>query len=85
MSLEITLPESLREFVEAETSRGGYRTMAEYVQDLVLDAQKRAEQQRLEQMLLEGLASGPGREANADYWRDLEARLVARHQPTDLK
>lgn len=57
-SLHVTLPEKLRQFVELQTEKAGYSSMSDYVQQLIRQDMKRREQERLNNMLLEGLASG---------------------------
>ena len=57
-SLHVTLPEKLRRFVELQTEKAGYSSMSDYVQQLIRRDMKRREQEKLKNMLLEGLASG---------------------------
>jgi antitoxin ParD1/3/4 len=57
-SLNISLPESLKDFVETEVKKGGYSTPSEYVRSLLRDAQKRSADEHLEKLLLEGVRSG---------------------------
>jgi antitoxin ParD1/3/4 len=78
--LHISLPDELREFVDAQVSKGGYGTPDEYLTALVREARKNEEQEGLEALLLKGLDSGPGIEATPAYWREKEARLVAHQQ-----
>lgn len=40
-TMNISLPDTLKGFVEAEVSDGGYSTVSEYFRELVRDAQKR--------------------------------------------
>ena len=76
----ITLPESLEEFIEAQLADGGYATPGEYLCALVADAQQRqAKGMRLEQLLLDGLNSGPSFEVTADYWKAKQRRIEERH------
>ena len=56
-TMNISLPESLREYVESRVNEGGYSTASEYFRELVRSDQKREAQQRLEALLLEGLES----------------------------
>lgn len=58
-SLNISLPESMRQFVDDQVAVGGYSTASEYVRELIRAKQKERAQERLEQLLLEGLDSGP--------------------------
>ena len=74
-SLNISLPESMRLFIEDQTRRGGYGTASEYLRSLIRDAQKRQAEDRLESMLLQGLDSGKPIDVTPDYWRKKKARL----------
>lgn len=56
-TITISLPESLKEFVDSEVSTKGFGNVSEYFRGLLRDAQSKAEAARLEALLLEGLAS----------------------------
>jgi len=60
-TMNISLPDPLREFVEKCVSDGGYSTASEYFRELVRADQKRKAGERLEQLLLEGLNSSPAK------------------------
>jgi len=75
-SLNISLPESMRSFIEDQTRRGGYGTASEYLRTLIRDAQKRQAEDRLEGMLLEGMDSGKSIEITPDYWEGKKACLA---------
>lgn len=56
-SLNISLPEQLKSYVESQVEKGDYGTPSEYVRELIrCDKERRAE--RLEAALLEALHSG---------------------------
>jgi len=57
-SLNISMPDELRDFVERRTKETHHATPTEYIRSLVREDQKRAEQDKLEKLLLEGLDSG---------------------------
>jgi antitoxin ParD1/3/4 len=74
-SLNISLPESMRTFVDDQTKRGGYGTASEFLRTLIRDAQKRQAEDRLEAMLLEGLDSGKPIEVTPAYWQKKKDRI----------
>lgn len=78
-TMNISLPEALKSFVDEQIASGGYSTASEYVRGLIRDAQKQAAQERLEAALLEGLESGEPIPVTAEFWekrrRELEERL----------
>jgi antitoxin ParD1/3/4 len=79
-TVTISLPESLKAFIDEQLATKGYGNVSEYFRSLLRDAQKDEEDARLEALLLEGLARG-----GADipltpaFWKDLklEARAIA--------
>ncbi len=45
-SMNISLPEPLKLFVEEQVSRNGYSTASEYLRELIRERQRREEPQR---------------------------------------
>ncbi len=78
-TLNISLPRTQREFVEAEAARSGCTTTSEYVRRLIHEAQRRASQEDLERKLLQGLDSGAPIEISPKYWAKKRRELVKRH------
>ena len=78
-TLQITLPEPLREFLERQVAEGGYPTASDYVQSLLREVQKRKAKQQVEAMLLDGLKSGEPIEVTAAYWEEKQRQLDQRH------
>lgn len=66
-TMTISLPEAMREFVEAEVSSGSYGSASELFREMVRERQKARSQERLEQLLLEGLNSGERIEVTKEY------------------
>jgi len=79
-SLNISLPQSLKEYVEHQVSSGGYSTPSEYLRELLRQDQKQRAEQKLEALLLEGLNSGDPIEITPEYWERKRAQLVERHK-----
>ena len=74
-SMNISLPEPLKLFVEEQVSSGGYSTASEYLRELIREAQRRRDRQELESKLLAGLHS-PTSEMTADDWTALRERIL---------
>jgi antitoxin ParD1/3/4 len=74
-TMNISLPDTLRSFVEEQVQRRGYGTSSEYVRELIRKDQDR---QRLRDLLLQGAGSAPGPIADRAYLDGLRAR-VRRH------
>ena len=66
-SLNISLPSSLKEFVETQVQESGFSTPSEYIRNLVRDDQKRRAEEKLEALLLEGVNSGEPIEVTPEY------------------
>lgn len=56
-TLNISLPETMRQFVEKKIETEGYGTISEYVRELIR-ADQRAENTRFETLIAEAYASG---------------------------
>lgn len=78
-SVSISLPDSLRAFVERRAEEQGYLTVSDYFRDLVLKDQKRQGEAKLEELLLEGLNSGESIEVTPEYIGTKLQRLVEQH------
>ena len=75
-TLNISLPDSMRTFIDEQIARGGYSTASEYIRDLIRQAQKQAAQEKLDSMLIEGLASGESIEVTDEWWQEKQERLI---------
>jgi antitoxin ParD1/3/4 len=56
-TVTISLPDSLKAFVETQLANKGFGNVSEYFRSLLREAQAKEEQAHLEALLLEGLAS----------------------------
>jgi antitoxin ParD1/3/4 len=77
-TMNISLPESLKAFIESEVTTGGYSSASEFVRELVREAQKRKAREQLETLLLEGLNSGEPIEVTPKFWEEKIRQLQER-------
>jgi antitoxin ParD1/3/4 len=84
-TMNIALPDNLKEYILRQASDGGYSSASEYVRELIRSDQKRKAQERLESLLLEGLESGEAREFTAEDWAELKRRVWQRDRPEEKK
>jgi len=78
-TMNISLPEALRSFVDSQVSEGGYGSSSEYVTELLLNERDRV---LLRQKLLDGLASPLNPQPlDEEYFEDLRKRARAMHSP----
>lgn len=71
-TMNISLPDTLKSFVDEQVSQRGYGTSSEYVRELIRKDQDRLQ---LRGMLLAGAASAPAAAADASYFEGLRDRL----------
>ena len=78
-SVNISLPDNLRIFIERRAEEQGYETISDYFRDLILKDQQQQGEARLETLLLEGLNSGDPIEVTPEYIGAKLQRLVEQH------
>lgn len=54
-TMNISLPDPLKEFVDHQIAEGRYSSVSEYIRELIRDDEKRKVEDRLEALLIEGL------------------------------
>jgi len=67
-SLNISLPESMRDWVDDQVRHGGYGTVSEYFRYLIRDEQKRATREQIDAKLLAAIESGEPIQVTPEYW-----------------
>jgi antitoxin ParD1/3/4 len=77
-SLNISLSDELKKYVEAQIKGGAYGNVSEYFRSLIREHQKRAAQERLELLLLGGIESGGAGPMTRSDWDELRAAAVKR-------
>lgn len=78
-TMNISLPDTLKSFVDGQVAEQGYSTSSEYVRELF-----RADQDRrhLRGLLLQGAASAPGPVADPAYFDALRQRICKGTAPS---
>lgn len=71
-TMNISLPESLRTFVDEQVSARGFGTRSEYVGELI---RREMDRQHLRKLLLDGAASAPSAPADARYFKRLRHKV----------
>lgn len=77
-SMNISVPEPMREWVEAQIKRGRYGNASEYFRELIRRDQERIAQQRLELLLLEGIESGQSSPMTKKDWAEVRGEVAKR-------
>ncbi|NJK67932.1 MAG: type II toxin-antitoxin system ParD family antitoxin [Microcoleus sp. SU_5_3] len=76
ITLNISLPESMRDFISEQVAKGGYSTTSEYIRHLIRQELERVAKAQLETLLLEGLDSGESIEITDEWWEQKRTELV---------
>lgn len=71
-TMNISLPDALKSFVDEQVSQRGYGTSSEYVRELIRKDQDR---QQLRELLLAGAASAPAAAVDGAYFEGLRSRV----------
>jgi antitoxin ParD1/3/4 len=79
-TMNISLPDSLKEYVKERVEEERYSTLSDYVRSLIREDQKQRDEKKLEQMLLEGVRSGRGMEIGSKEWKKFWEEIHARIQ-----
>lgn len=75
--MNISLPDSLKSFVDEQVIQRGYGTSGEYVRELI---RKDADRQRLREALLAGAVSPPTTPVDPDYFAAMRKRVLQQAQ-----
>jgi antitoxin ParD1/3/4 len=75
-TMNISLPDQLKEFVDNQIGSGRYSSVSEYVRELIRMDEKRKAQETLEALLIEGIQSGEPTEMTRQDWDDIRREAV---------
>jgi antitoxin ParD1/3/4 len=72
-TLNISIPDSMREWIDAQVEAGGYANASDYIRDLVRHNQR--ERESIQLALIEGERSGVSERSVGDIARQAKRRL----------
>jgi antitoxin ParD1/3/4 len=72
-TLNISIPDSMREWIDAQVAAGGYANASDYIRDLVRHNQR--ERESIQLALIEGERSGVSARSVSDIARQARRRL----------
>lgn len=81
-TVTVSMPDSLKEFLDTEVNTKGYGNVSEYIRSLLREAQAKNSDARFEVLLLEGLAGSKDIPLTPAFWRELKsdaAQILAKH------
>ena len=73
-TMNVSLPETQKSFVDQQVSERGYASSSEYIRDLI---RREQDKQKLRELLLEGMNSPQAGVADAEYFNQLRERVRA--------
>ncbi len=79
-TMNISVPDEMKAFVEAQMTREGYASASEYLRALIREAQRRQAKRALEAKFQEAMESGPATPMTPDDWQQLERNVWERHR-----
>ena len=77
-TMNISLPDELKQFVDAQVAEHAYGSTSEYLRELI---RKQRDVEKLRQMLLDGANSGPAQLADAGFFAELRSIAEGRAEP----
>ncbi len=77
-TMNIALPEPLKDFVHERVTADGYSSASEYIRELIRGDQKQRAKSDLEAEILRGIASGEARPMTKRDWQRLHAGVKRR-------
>lgn len=85
-TMNISLPEPLKQFVDEQMAEGCYSSVSEYIRELIRADERRKAEDLFEAFLLEGMEGEPA-VVDEQYCKDVTERGIvryeARHKPAD--
>lgn len=73
-TMNISLPDSLKDFVQERAASADYSNPSDYIRALIREDKQRKAEEQLEKALLEGLSSGPSVAIDDAFWKRLNKR-----------
>ena len=74
-TMNVSLPDLMKDWVEAQTVQGQYSNASDYVRDLIRrDKVAHEKKEILIRALIEGEQSGTSKQTIDDIWKDVKAR-----------
>ena len=77
-TMNISLTDPLKQFVDEEVREGGFSSTSDYVRDLIRQRQRSKAEEFLRQLIAEGMASGPATPQEPDFFDNLRQRAHQR-------
>jgi antitoxin ParD1/3/4 len=83
VSVNVSLPDSLKELLEEKVATGGYVDFSQYFYHLICQDLAQTMPEDLEHLLLEGLTSGEPVDATDEWWEQKRTQLLEKHHHSE--
>ena len=70
-TMNVSLPDTMRDYIEQQVKTRGYGSVSEYIRDLIRQDQKRKAKEHLETLLLDGIDSGTATLMSDQDWTEI--------------
>jgi antitoxin ParD1/3/4 len=77
-TLKVSLPRTIKSFVDAEVADGKYSTPSAYICAVLREFQKKRAREKVDQLLQEGLDSGSATPMTKQDWEDIRRQGLER-------
>lgn len=77
-TMNIALPQAMKQFVQSQVERGGYSSVSEYIRDLIRTDQKEKAREALEAEILRGIDSGTSTPMTSEDWAEIRSEVANR-------
>ena len=74
-TMNISLTEPLKSFVDQQVREGGFSSTSDYVRELIRERQRRSAEDKLRSLIAEGLASGAAEAVTPAFFAAQRKRL----------
>lgn len=78
VTVNISLPEDMKAWVDVQVERAGYGTTSEYFRQLIREDQRRRKHDEIDEKLLAAFDNGDPIEITPEWWEARRARLAER-------
>ena len=75
-TMNVSLTEQLKGFVDDEVREGGFASTSDYVRELIRERQRRKSENALRALIAEGLGSGPAQPVDDDFFTRQRRRIA---------
>lgn len=84
-TMNVSLPEDLKRWVDEQVESGGYGTASEYLRDMLRRARERQLRHRIDAMLIEAVESGANVTLDDRDWTSIRSAARASVKPKRRK